>query len=137
MNIDHFMYAGPDLDRLCRELQALTGIEPMPGGQHPQLGTHNRLAGSDARLYLELIGPDRSTPQDSPMRASIEALPRPRLHRFIMDATGRTSARVSPPTTFIEAGERAATVVLVVAVEPPPPAKKVKGRASRAVRGPH
>ncbi len=89
MNIDHFMYAGPDLDRLCRELQALTGIEPMPGGQHPQLGTHNRLAGSDARLYLELIGPDRSTPQDSPMRASIEALPRPRLHRFIMDATGR------------------------------------------------
>lgn len=56
---------------------------------------------------------------------------------YVMDATGRASARVSPPTTFIEAGERAATVVLVVAVEPPPPAKKVKGRASRAVRGPH
>lgn len=88
MNIDHFMYAGPDLDRLCAGLQALTGIEPLPGGQHPQLGTHNRLAGSDTRLYLELIGPDPSTSQGSPMRASIEALPRPRLHRFIMDATG-------------------------------------------------
>jgi hypothetical protein len=46
---------------------------------------------------------------------------------YVVDATGRASARVSPPTTFVEAGERAATVVLVVAVEPPPPPKKVKG----------
>jgi hypothetical protein len=53
---------------------------------------------------------------------------------YVIDATGRASARVSPPTTFIEAGERAATVVLVVAVEPLPPPKRVKGRAAKALR---
>ena len=45
---------------------------------------------------------------------------------YLADATGRAPARVSPPTVFIEAGERAATVVLTVAVEPTPPPKKVR-----------
>ena len=51
---------------------------------------------------------------------------------YVMDATGRTPCRVSPPTVFIEAGECAATVVLTVGVEPPPPPKKVKGRTAKA-----
>jgi hypothetical protein len=50
---------------------------------------------------------------------------------YLVDATGRAPARVSPPTVFIEAGESAATVVLVVGVEPAPPAKKGKARAAK------
>jgi hypothetical protein len=88
MNIDHFMYAGPDLDAMCRGFAALTAVEPEAGGQHPQIGTRNRLVGSGTPLYLELIAPDPSSPAQSPLRSGIESLPRPCLHRFIMDATG-------------------------------------------------
>jgi hypothetical protein len=88
MNIDHFMYAGPQLGPLCASFQALAGVEPEPGGQHPQLGTCNRLVGSGGPLYLELIAPDPSSTATSPMRSGIEALGRPGLHRFVMNATG-------------------------------------------------
>jgi hypothetical protein len=88
MNIDHFMYAGPQLGPLCASFQALTGVEAQPGGQHPQLGTCNRLVGSGGPLYLELIAPDPSSTASSPMRSGIEALARPSLHRFVMNASG-------------------------------------------------
>lgn len=88
MNIDHFMYAGPDLDVLSQGFAALTGIEAEPGGQHPQIGTHNRLIGSKGPMYLELIAPDPTSAARSDLRAGIDQLPRPCLHRFIMDATG-------------------------------------------------
>ncbi len=88
MKIDHFMYAGADLDGLSRHFESLAGVTPQPGGQHPQLGTHNRLVGGDGPMYLELIGPDPTSAARSPLRAGIAALPRPALHRFIMDATG-------------------------------------------------
>lgn len=51
---------------------------------------------------------------------------------YLVDATGRSPAKASRPTVFIEAGESAATVVLTVGIEPPPPPKKVKGRAAKA-----
>jgi hypothetical protein len=89
MTIDHFMYAGRDLDALCIRFHALTGIEPEPGGRHPQLGTHNRLVGSDTPLYLELIAPDPSSSVSSLMRYGMEALASPLLYRFVMDGTGR------------------------------------------------
>ena len=69
-----------------------------------------------------------------PPRTLALDLPAPETVRgvYVMDATGRTPCRVSPPTVFIEAGECAATVVLTVGVEPPPPPKKVKGRPAKA-----
>lgn len=88
MNIDHFMYAGPQLGPLCASFQALTGVEPEPGGQHPQLGTCNRLVGGGGSLYLELIAPDPSSTAGSAMRSGIEALGRPGLYRFVMNAAG-------------------------------------------------
>lgn len=88
MKIDHFMYAGTDLDALSRDFTALTGIASEAGGQHPQIGTHNRLIGGDGPMYLELIAPDPTSAARSPMRAGIAQLPRPGLHRFILDAAG-------------------------------------------------
>ena len=94
MNIDHFLYAGPDLDALSQGFAALTGIEAQPGGQHPQIGTHNRLVGSNGPMYLELIAPDPTSAARSDLRAGIADLPRPCLHRFIMDATGGDLDRI-------------------------------------------
>ena len=51
---------------------------------------------------------------------------------YLADATGRSPATVSPPTVFIGAGERAATVVLTVAIESPPPPKRTRARTAKA-----
>lgn len=84
MNIDHFMYAGNDLDDMAAAFQRLTGVMPDQGGKHPTLGTHNRLVGTGSSVYLELIAPDSSSEASSDLRAGIEALRRTRLHRFVM-----------------------------------------------------
>jgi hypothetical protein len=74
-----------------------------------------------------------ATSTGEPVRALALELEAPEAIRgvYMMEATGRSPARVSPPTVFIEAGESAATVVLTVGVEPPPPPKKTKGRAAK------
>ena len=68
--------------------------------------------------------PERTLALDLPASETIRGV-------YVMDATGRTPCKVSPPAVFIKAGESAATVVLTVAVEPQPPAKKVKGRTKK------
>lgn len=88
-SIDHFMYAGRNLEDMCNQFAGLSDIQATPGGSHPTLGTHNRLLGSSSgtQTYLEFIAPDRSMDVHSEMRASLEALSRPQLHRFIMRCT--------------------------------------------------
>ena len=99
---------------------------------HVKIG--NRISEEYGRQNLLL----NASAMGEPSRALALDLRAPETIRgvYIVDATGSASARVSPPTTFIEEGECAATVVLVVAVEPPPPPKKVKGRTVRRARGP-
>lgn len=54
---------------------------------------------------------------------------------YLLDATGRSPAKVSPPTVFIEAGESAATVVLTLAVEATPAKRGAARRATTGRRG--
>ena len=87
ISIDHFMYAGADLDAACASFSELTGISPLPGGSHPTLGTRNRLVGGDTPTYLEIIGPDPASAVRNDMRSGIEALTRAQLYRVIMRCT--------------------------------------------------
>ncbi len=57
-NVDHLVYAGPDLDEGIARVEALLGVRPAPGGRHPRYGTHNALASLGAGTYLEVIAPD-------------------------------------------------------------------------------
>lgn len=93
---------------------------------HVKIG--DRISEEYGRQSLLLNAP----PAGEPVRAIALELDAPETVRgvYVMEATGRTAAKVSPPTVFIEAGEIAATVVLVVGVEPAPPKKA----ATKAVR---
>lgn len=53
MQFDHLVHFVPDLDAAVRDYRAL-GFTVQPGGQHPQLGTHNATWRLDTR-YIELI----------------------------------------------------------------------------------
>jgi len=60
--IDHLVIASDSLEQGAAWCEATLGVAPGPGGQHPLMGTHNRLlalggAGFE-RCYLEIIAID-------------------------------------------------------------------------------
>jgi hypothetical protein len=72
LELDHLVYATPDLAATAAELARRTGIEPSAGGRHEGYGTHNRLASLGDRAYLEIIGADPDQP--SPARPPLYSL---------------------------------------------------------------
>ncbi|MDP4301308.1 VOC family protein [Leptothrix discophora] len=63
---DHLVLACRDLDSGARWLAQRLGAEPVAGGRHAFMGTHNRLlqvsSPTHARCYLELIAIDPDAP---------------------------------------------------------------------------
>jgi hypothetical protein len=65
-HIDHLVIAADTLDRGVQWCEATLGVTPGPGGEHPLMGTHNRLLPlSTARYpqaYLEIIAINPAAP---------------------------------------------------------------------------
>src|SRR5262245_47940998 len=76
--LDHLVWAAPDLDEAVQLLYERSGVRAEPGGQHPELGTHNALARIGARTYLEVLAPDPRLPAGTLAR-QLAALPSPAL----------------------------------------------------------
>src|SRR5262245_35127058 len=78
--IDHLVYATPDLDLGVKTIEKTLGVRATPGGQHPGMGTRNALVALGPTSYLEIIGPDPDQPTPAgPRRFGLDDLKAPRL----------------------------------------------------------
>jgi Glyoxalase-like domain len=57
--VDHLVVAADTLEQGASWCEATLGVAPAPGGEHPLMGTHNRLLRiatvNYPRAYLEII----------------------------------------------------------------------------------
>ena len=86
--VDHLLYATPDLDRGVAEIERLLGVHASPGGQHLGFGTRNALLSIGPLIYLEIIGPDPAQPKPAgPRRFGVDDLKAPQLIGWVGRAT--------------------------------------------------
>lgn len=57
VQVDHIVLGISDLQAGIDTLEELTGVRPVFGGEHPDLGTHNALMSLGTGLYLEILAP--------------------------------------------------------------------------------
>src|SRR5437764_12618164 len=86
--VDHLVYATPDLALGIETAERLVGVRATPGGQHPGEGTRNALIALGPTSYFEIIGPDpdQSPPQRG-RRFGIDTITAPHLTTWV--AKGR------------------------------------------------
>ena len=82
--IDHLVYATPDLALGIDTADKLFGVRATPGGQHPGEGTRNALIALGPTSYFEIIGPDPEQPSpERGRRFGIDDLKAPRLTTWV------------------------------------------------------
>ena len=86
--LDHLVYATPDLDATCLDLESRLGVRPSSGGQHPGRGTRNALISIGPKAYLEIIGPDPAQPGPPPVWFGINRLTEPKLVTWAVRVDG-------------------------------------------------
>jgi Glyoxalase-like domain len=86
--VDHLVYATPDLDLGVKTIEGLLGVRATAGGQHPGLGTRNALIALGTATYLEIIGPDPDQPKPAgPRRFGIDDLRAPQIVGWVAKGT--------------------------------------------------
>lgn len=90
--LDHLIFASPDLRAGVDHIRALTGAEPVVGGPHPGNGSRNELLTFDDRTYFEIIGVDPDQPEPSrPRPFGLDDLDAPKLVGYAIHPVGDES----------------------------------------------
>ena len=85
-SLDHFIYAGRDLEEMRSGFERLTGVSANLGGRHPWWGTRNALASLGETIYFELLAPDQDQPVEDNMGGRIREFEVPRLLGYMVKA---------------------------------------------------
>jgi hypothetical protein len=83
--LDHLIYAAPDLESGINDVERMLGVRPVMGGKHRHFGTHNALVSLENGIYLEVLAPDQDFP--TPERGilfGLDTLEAPRLFTWVM-----------------------------------------------------
>ena len=89
--IDHFVWGAPDLAQGCEEMADLLGCTPLPGGQHPGMGTQNALLSLGDGVYLEIIAPSDDPGPEGSLGHRIGALATPGLITWVLRSDALTN----------------------------------------------
>ncbi len=103
--VDHLVYSVRDLELGMNEIEALTGVRPEIGGQHPW-GTWNALLALGKTTYLEIIAPDpRQAPASGPRIFQLNTLTESKLTRWAAPATDIPALVQQATANGIDLGE--------------------------------
>ena len=104
--IDHLIYTAPTLEEGMDRIEHLLGVRPVPGGRHPNFGTHNSLLSIGEGTYLEVIAPDLELPNPPRGRWLAEFFKgKPRLATWVRKATDIQAMRDVAISHDIHLGE--------------------------------
>jgi hypothetical protein len=109
--LDHLVYATPDLGRTVEELETSLGVRAVFGGRHVGEGTRNALLAVGPASYLEILGPDGKPAPGRPLWLGLEGLTRARLTRWAMrtrdlEAMGERARAAGARLGPVEDGKR-------------------------------
>ena len=111
-NIDHLVYAVPNLEEGITSIQKLFGVSPNYGGRHLTKGTHNALIGLGESCYLELIAIDHENKQVTTNRwMGVDHIHQPTLCRWALATSSiqedlKLLGKIKPERGQLEAGSR-------------------------------
>jgi hypothetical protein len=111
-NVDHLVYATPDLASTVTNLEQTLGVGCQAGGQHIGRGTCNVIVSLGAKMYLEIVGPDpHQAPPATPRWFNIDSLEHPKLVAWAaktsrLDELVRSAAHDDVMLGTVEEGRR-------------------------------
>ncbi len=111
-NVDHLVYAVPNLKKAVTELKKRLGVAPVMGGQHRSRGTHNALVHLGKGCYLEVIAPDPDNDTFSGQRwMGLDLISKPRITRWAVKSNNLNRDRaylatVDPRLGDLKGGSR-------------------------------